>query len=81
MKVQALAIAAAALAASPAAFATTYTQDGNLGDFLGTNYATFSNFFAGDVSSPFTPTSSELSTNGYRVYDGGSITGLDPGNN
>jgi hypothetical protein len=62
---------------------TIYTSDTNIGDLTAgvTNYATFSNFFAGDVGSPFTPTSSELANNGYRVYDGGSITGLDPSNN
>lgn len=70
-------------ALSPMAFATGYTQDGNLSDFTSnvSSYATFSNYFAGDVSGPFTPTSSELATNGYRVYDGGSISGLDPNNN
>jgi len=68
---------------SQAALATTYTQDVNLADFTAgvTNYATFSNFFAGDVPSPFTPSSAELASNGFRVYAGGALTGLDPGNN
>ena len=61
----------------------TYTSDPNIGDFtsLVSSYATFSNFFGGDVGSPFTPTSAELASNGYRVYDGGALTGLPGGNN
>jgi PEP-CTERM motif len=71
------------LAAVPFASATTYTADANLGNFTSqvTSYATLSNFTAGDVSSPFTPTSSELMTTGARVYNGGSLTGLSSSNN
>jgi hypothetical protein len=71
------------LLAAGEARATIYTQDPNIGDFTSgiTSYATFSNFFAGDVGSPFTPTSAELATQGFRVYAGGSITGLPGGNN
>src|SRR6266850_5204942 len=49
---------------------TVYTSDPNIADFTAkfSSYATFSNFFSGDVSSPFTPSASELATNGYRVY-------------
>jgi PEP-CTERM motif len=63
--------------------ATTYTGDSNIADFtsLVTTYATFSNFSAGDVSSPFTPDAAELAANGFRVYAGGSLTGLPGGNN
>jgi PEP-CTERM motif len=63
--------------------ATNYTSDTNIADFtkLVNSYATFTNFFAGDVSSPFTPTSAELATNGFRVYAGGSVTGLPATNN
>jgi hypothetical protein len=70
-------------AASTSHAGTIYTSDTNIADLTSgvSNYATLSNFFAGDVSSPFTPTSSELATNGFRVYDGGSITGLSAGNN
>src|ERR1051326_5996007 len=65
---------------SSAHAAITYTSDHNIADFTSdiTAYATFTNFFAGDVGSPFTPTSAELAAHGYRVYDGGSITGLPP---
>jgi hypothetical protein len=65
------------------AHATVYTSDPNIADLTAgiTNYATFSNFSAGDVGSPFTPTSSELAADGFRVYSGGSITGLPGGNN
>jgi hypothetical protein len=45
------------------------------------SYATFGNFFAGDVGLPFTPTWSELAADGFRVFSGGSITGLSPSNN
>jgi hypothetical protein len=76
--------ALAAAACCNAAPATTYTADTNIADLTNgiTNYATFSNFSSGDVGSPFTPTSAELATNGYRVY-GGTLTGtgLDPSNN
>jgi hypothetical protein len=70
------------LAPSPL-HATLYTSDPNIGDFTSQvqQYATFSNFGAGDVSSPFTPTSSELANQGFRVYGGGSLTGLPGGNN
>ena len=70
------------LGAASMSYAQTYTSDTNINDFTAgiSEYATFSNFFAGDVSSPFTPTSGELATNGYRVYAGGSLTGL-PGSN
>jgi MYXO-CTERM domain-containing protein len=69
-------------AAAQAQAGTIYTSDPVLAHETAgvTNYATFSNFFAGDVGSPFTPSSSELDAHGYRVYDGGSITGL-PGSN
>ena len=68
---------------SQAAMATTYTQNTNLTDFTAglSNYAAFSNFTAGDVGSPFTPTSAELAANGYRVYAGGSLAGLPISNN
>jgi PEP-CTERM motif-containing protein len=71
------------VAIAPPASATSYTSDGNIADFTSqvSNYATFSNFSAGDVGSPFTPTSGELATNGFRVYGGGSITGLPNTNN
>ena len=77
----AVAIAGAVL--SQAALATNYTQDTNIADFTSgiSNYATFSNFSAGDVGSPFTPTAGELATTGFRVYDGGALSGLDAGNN
>ena len=63
--------------------ATTYTSDTNVADFtsLVSSYATFSNYTLGDVSSPFTPTSIELATQGFRVFNGTfSATGL-PSNN
>jgi hypothetical protein len=74
---------AALLAVAGEARATIYTSDPNIGDFTAgvASYATFSNFFAGDVGSPFTPTSSELAADGFRVYAGGAITGLSPNNN
>jgi hypothetical protein len=55
---------------------TTYTNDPNIADFTAgiASYATLSNFSAGDVSSPFTPTSSELALSGSRVYNG-TLTG------
>ena len=79
-----LVVAALAMAVlSPAALATTYTQDPNLANFTAGvgEYATFSNFSLGDVGSPFTPSSVELAANGFRVYSGGSLTGLSSGNN
>lgn len=64
------------LAIAPVSHATTYTSDSNIADFtsLVSSYATFSNFTGGDVSSPFTPTSSELAINGFRVF-GGNLVG------
>jgi hypothetical protein len=61
----------------------TYTSDPSIADFTSTitQYATFSNFSGGDVTSPFTPTSAELAANGFRVFAGGAITGLPPTNN
>ena len=57
---------------------TTYTSDGNLADQTAGvgQYATFSNFSAGEVSSPFTPTAAELAADEYRVWEGGSLPGL-----
>jgi hypothetical protein len=62
--------------------ATSYTADPTLANFTSQvgQYATLSNFSAGDHSSPFTPTSTDVA-NGLRVYDGGAITGLTPTNN
>jgi hypothetical protein len=62
---------------------TVYTSDPNIADFTAnvSSYATFSNFSSGDVSSPFTPSSAELAATGFRVYNGGSFTGLPSGNN
>lgn len=55
---------------------TVYTSDTNIAHFTAgiASYATLSNFSAGDVSSPFTPTSSELAASGFRVYNG-TLTG------
>jgi hypothetical protein len=63
--------------------AQVYTSDPNIADFTSgiLGYATFTNFSAGDVGSPFTPTSTELASQGFRVFAGGPVTGLDPGNN
>jgi hypothetical protein len=72
--------ALAMFASGAAANATVYTADPNLPDFLHGSYATLSNFFAGDVSSPYTPTNTTVNE-GLRVYDGGSLTGLSSGNN
>lgn len=73
----------AGMAGSTSLYAITYTSDGNIADLTAgiSQYATFSNFGAGDVGSPFTPTSSELAADGFRVYDGGSVTGLPTDNN
>jgi hypothetical protein len=71
------------LSFAPLAHANTvYTSDPNITTFTSgiSSYATFSNFFAGDVGSPYTPTSAGLATNGFRVYAGGPIVGL-PTNN
>ncbi|HUJ79597.1 MAG TPA: PEP-CTERM sorting domain-containing protein [Nitrospiria bacterium] len=75
-----LAAAAAFLAAAGAAHATSYTSDTTLADFTGAviEYATFSNFYGGDVESPYTPTSTDVA-NGYRVYSGGTVSGLSGG--
>jgi len=83
MKFTAVALLAAIAGLSQPAFATNYTQDPTLSHFTTgiTNYATFSNFSAGDVGSPFTPTSTELATTGARVYAGGSLPGLPNTNN
>jgi hypothetical protein len=61
----------------------TYTSDPNVAHFtsLVSSYATFSNFSGGDVSSPFTPTSAEIASSGFRVFAGGSVSGLPGGNN
>src|SRR5260221_703678 len=71
------------LLGAAAANATIYTQDPNIAHFTAgiSNYATFSNFSAGDVGSPFTPSSAELAANGFRVFAGGSLPGLSPTNN
>src|ERR1051325_11418230 len=70
------------LTAGMAARATIYTSDPLIADETAgiTEYATFSNFFSGDVSSPFTPSSTELAVHGFRVYDGGTLPGLSGGN-
>jgi hypothetical protein len=70
------------ISATGAANATTYTSDSNLADFtaLVSQYATFSNFSAGDTSSPYTPTATTVNM-GLRVFAGGSITGLPTNNN
>jgi hypothetical protein len=72
----------ALVATAGAAGATVYTSDSNLADFASTStqFATFSNFGAGDVGSPYTPTFATLSA-GLRAYGGGAITGLPVGNN
>lgn len=82
MKLQTTLIFGAAGILAFSARATVYTSDSNIADFTGgvTSYATFSDFFSGDVGSPFTPTSTELANQGYRVYSGGSLTGLSGGN-
>ena len=58
--------------------AIVYTSDSNVADFTGlvSSYATFSNYSGGDVAPPFTPTSTEIKNNGFRVYGGGTLTGL-----
>lgn len=69
-----------ALCAAGSAHATTYTSDPVLSHFTaGHTYATFSNFFAGDVPGPtYTPTDATITK---RVYDGGAVSGLDANNN
>lgn len=72
----------ALLGMASAAHATVYTQDSNVADFTsGIDYATLSNFTGGDVASPFTPTASEIANQGFRVFGGGSVTGLPTTNN
>ena len=80
--VKAVLLAAAfVLSLAPMVYAqTTYTSDTNLADFKVSSYGTFSNFTSGDVSSPFTPTSTEVAE-GLRVYGGGSLSGLPANNN
>jgi len=70
------------ISAAGPANATTYTSDPTLANFTAGvgQYATFSNFSAGDTSSPYTPTATTVNM-GLRVFAGGSITGLDPNNN
>ena len=78
-----MALWAAGMAGSTGALhAQTYTSDPNIADQTAgvSAYATFSNYGAGDVGSPFTPTSAELASDGYRVYSGGGVTGLSGGN-
>ena len=72
--------AIAALTIANGAHATVYTSDPILSDFYSSNYATLSNFLAGDTGSPYTPTNASLAT-GIRVYDGSATTGLPAGNN
>jgi hypothetical protein len=70
---------ALALLAGGAQAATIYTSDPTLTDFASptSDFAKLSNFFAGDgTSSDFASLAA-----GLRVYDGGSVTGLDPSNN
>jgi hypothetical protein len=79
-----LLVIALILAAAPMVSASTiYTSDSNVADFTSqvSSYATFTNFFAGDAASPFTPTSAEIAADGFRIYGGGSITGLPTTNN
>jgi PEP-CTERM motif len=81
------AILALATGSAVPAYATTYTADSNIVDFtnLVTSYATISNFnfspcCSTDVTSPFTPTSTELLNQGYRMYAGGPLPGLSSAN-
>lgn len=63
------------------AHATVFTNDPNLSDFNKGGYATLSDFTAGDVGSPYTPTMANVAA-GLRVYSGTLTgTGLDPTNN
>lgn len=68
-----------------AAQQVVYTADTHIGDFTSrvSSYATFSNFTVSDgpVTSPFTPTSAELASNGFHVVSGGSLSGLPQNNN
>jgi hypothetical protein len=64
---------------TPKANAQTYTSDPRISDFTSqvSMYGTFSNYTQGDITTPtFTPTSAELSSNGFRVFLGGTVTGL-----
>jgi len=73
-----------ALALAPAASATSYTEITTISTFTSqvTSYGTFSAYTAGDVPSPFTPTSAEIAANGFRVYAGTvGLDGLPAGNN
>ncbi len=73
----------ALLATAPLAHATSYTNDPNLADFTGQvgAYATFTNFLAGDVPpGAYTPTTADVNA-GRRIYAGGALPGLNPGNN
>lgn len=70
----------AVLGFAGAASATTYSSDPVLSHFTaGQTYATFTNYFAGDVPlGGYTPTNATLND---RVYAGGAVAGLDPTNN
>src|SRR5215831_1061813 len=70
------------ISAAGPANATTYTGNPTLADFTASvsQFATLSNFSAGDTSSPYTPTATTVNM-GLRVFDGGSITGLPTNNN
>jgi hypothetical protein len=75
---------ALALALAPGVNATSYTEITTISTFTSqvTSYGTFSAFTAGDVASPFTPTSAEIAANGFRVYSGTvGLDGLSSGNN
>jgi hypothetical protein len=83
-------VLALTIGAAVPACATTYTADTNIVDFTNqvSSYATFSNYSFNpccgtNAPSPtFTPTATELQTQGLRVYAGGpSNFGLDPSNN
>jgi hypothetical protein len=65
------------------AHATTYTNL-TINELTAgiTNYATFSNYTAGDAATlppPFTPSSTELINDGWRVYSGETVTGISGG--
>jgi len=80
MKLSMLFASIAVLGLAGAAQATTYSADPVLADFTaGQTYAHFTNYFSGDVPlGGYTPTNATLNL---RVYDGGTVTGLDPSNN
>lgn len=72
------------LALAPGANATSYTENPSISFFTSqvTSYATFSAFTGGDVASPFTPTSTEIAANGFRVFAGTvGLDGLPSSNN